>query len=296
MPDGSKATVPEAVAQHLFTDEDISVAILNGALFHPSKMTQSPEFVTAIAGAYNDWEADKWLGADERFRGSIHVIASDPEWSVREIERMAEHPQMVQVFLPTVTDREYGDPALFPIYEAAERHGLTLAMHHGSHSLTLFGYPRYFIEWHLLAAPSAAQHQLASLITNGMFDKFEQLKVVFLECSIAWVPWFMWRLDEQYKELRQEIPWVRKLPSRHIRERVRFSTQPMSDLTADRFLKLIDLVETDEMFMFSTDYPHFDADTWDETFTSTIGEDLLHRVAYKNALATYPRLASLQPE
>ena len=61
----------------------------------------------------------------KRLRGSIHVAPQDPSSAVREIERLAGHPQLIQVMLPIV-DRAYGDPFYHPIFEAAQRHHLDL--------------------------------------------------------------------------------------------------------------------------------------------------------------------------
>ena len=48
-----------------------------------------------------------------------------------------------------------------------------------------------------------------------------------LEAGVFWVPWLMRRLDIHYREFRSEIPWVKRLPSEHIRDNVRFATQPI---------------------------------------------------------------------
>src|ERR1700749_2882175 len=102
-------------------------------------------------------------------------------------------------------------------------------MHHGAHTQTALGHPRNFAEWDMLAAPQTGASQVLSIVCNGLFDKHPTLKLVLLETGVAWLPWFMWRLDQQFREFRKEIPWVKRLPSEHIRESVRLSTQPMGD-------------------------------------------------------------------
>lgn len=94
--------------------------------------------------AYNDYQIEHWLESDARLRGSVHVVGHTPQDAPHDIDRVAEHPQIVQVFLPTVTDREYGDPYYHPIYEAAQRNGLAVTFHHGTHTRAAqFGFPRY---------------------------------------------------------------------------------------------------------------------------------------------------------
>jgi predicted TIM-barrel fold metal-dependent hydrolase len=290
LPDGTMGTDLDALRRHLFDEECVSHAILDG-FFHVSAQRGQYEFTAALAAAYNDWQIEHWLDKEPRLFGSVHVVADDPAAAAREIDRVAAHPQIVQVFLPTVADRQYGDPAYRPIFEAAVRNDLVVALHHGPHTPTLFGYPRYYIEFHTLAAPQAGIGQLTSIVCNGLFDRYEDLKVVLLETGVAWVPWFMWRLDQQYRELRIEVPWVKRMPSTHLRERVRIATQPMSDVKAVDFVRLVEMTESEEMFVFSSDYPHYDADSIERVMSPAIPEGLRRRVRYQNALETFPRLA-----
>ncbi len=89
---------------------------------------------------------------------------------------------------------------------------------------------------------------------------FPRLRFLILEGGFSWLPHVMWRLDREYRQGRIEVPWIKKLPSQHCRERLRLSTQPTEDITAEQWMKLIDLMGTDDILMFSTDYPHFDFD------------------------------------
>ena len=289
--DGPAGTSVEALRRHLFDDLEESVVILNG-LFHMSALTAQFEFASALARAYNDWQVDKWLSRESRLRGSVHVIANDPIGAAKEIDRIAENPQIVQVFLPIMIDRQYGDPFYDPIYKAAARNDLAVAFHHGPATRTAFGYPRYFAEWHSLAAPLGAMNQLTSLVFNGTLDKFDGLKFVFLEASIGWLPWALKRLDENSREFRDEVPWVKRLPSESVIENVRMSTQPMGEIRPRDLSSIVDQVGSDRVFMFSSDYPHYDGDNPTKAFPTSLSQDLRDRVFYKNALETYPRLGS----
>jgi predicted TIM-barrel fold metal-dependent hydrolase len=293
--DGSIGTQLEKMQEHLLEAMGVSVAILNGTHYY-SAMQGHYELASALASAYNDFQIAEWLEKEPRLRGSVHVVAHDPVAAAREIDRVAEHPQIVQVFLPTVIDRQYGDPMYVPIFEAAVRNNLAVTLHHGVFTKTAIGFPRYYTEWHTLAAPHGAQNQLLSMICNGLFDRFPELKVVLLETGVAWVPWFMWRMDQQYRETRLEIPWVKRLPSEHMRTSVRVATQPMGDITPTDFVKLVEMVDADDIFVFSSDYPHYDADLPDQVLGPGIPDDLKRKVRYANAVASFPRLAGLDHE
>jgi uncharacterized protein len=92
---------------------------------------------------------------------------------------------------------------------------------------------------------------ITSLICNGIFDKFPDLGFIFLEGGFTWAPHLIWRADREYKSLRAEIPWVKNLPSTYIRERVRLAIQPTEDITAQEWMKVMDLMGTAEMLCFA---------------------------------------------
>ncbi|GAA1859388.1 amidohydrolase family protein [Pseudonocardia ailaonensis] len=291
-PDHTPGTSLSLMQKQLFDGEGVSLGILNG-LYHPSAVHGNYDLMIALASAYNDWQIATWLDPEPRLRGSIHVVAHDPAAAVREIERLAGHPQMVQVFLPLATDRQYGDPCYLPIFETALAHGLVVAFHHGTATQTLLGYPRNFIEWHMLAAMQAAQNQIVSLICNGIFDRLPELRVAILEASVSWVPSFFKRFDQQYRELRIDVPWVHRLPTEYLRDNIRMSTQPLADIRPREFLELVTGAGLDRVFMFSTDYPHYDADSVEAVLPKQLPDEFRSQILHQNAIDTYPRLAGV---
>jgi uncharacterized protein len=287
---------PSSTLDNLVSDlieaEGVTTPIINGQLFFPSVLPGEPDFAAALASAYNDYQVAEWLEREPRLCGSVHVYAPEPERAAREIDRVAEHPRIVQVIMPLVTNRQWGDPYYRPIWEAALRNDLVVAFHHTMVTNTLLGWPRYYIEWHTMAAPQAAQNQTMSLVVNGTFDRYPDLKVIMLEAGVTWVHWLMWRLDAQYRELRANVPWVKRLPSEHIRSNVRVATQPITEVTPGELVKLIEMNETQDVYVFSSDYPHFDADSANIVLAG-LPDELRRKIRYQNALDTYPRLEGL---
>jgi predicted TIM-barrel fold metal-dependent hydrolase len=281
----------ENMISDLIEGEGVTTPIINGPLFFATDLPGDPAFAVALAKAYNDWQIAEWLDPEPRLCGSVHVAAQEPEHAAEEIDRAAEHPRLVQVILPLSSTRQFGDPVYRPIWEAAVRNRLAVAFHHSPVTGTLFGFPRYYIEWHTAAAPQAAQNQAMSLICNGVFDRYPELKVVMLEAGVTWLFWLMWRLDQQYKETRANVPWVKRLPSEHIRSNVRGSTQPITEVSASEFVKLVEMTQSHDAFVFASDYPHYDADS--AGVLNALPEDFRNKIRYENALDTYPRLRSL---
>ena len=125
----------------------IKFAILTSSFF-PGTMALQFEFASALASAYNDWVLEHWLTRDPRLLTSLHVAPQDPHAAAREIDRLGDHPRVVQVLLP-IGQWAYGDPFYHPIFEAAQRHNLVIAMHHTQAVSGALGKRRYYIEWHV---------------------------------------------------------------------------------------------------------------------------------------------------
>jgi predicted TIM-barrel fold metal-dependent hydrolase len=100
----------------------------------------------------------------------------------------------------------------------------------------------------------------------------------------------MWRLDKTWRGLRAEVPWVKRAPFEIVREHIRLTLQPIdAPDDGDTLAKVIDQIGSDEMLLFSTDYPHWQFDG-DKAMPATIAEPLRSKILVENALATYPRL------
>jgi predicted TIM-barrel fold metal-dependent hydrolase len=135
------------------------------------------------------------------------------------------------------------------------------------------------------------QSQLLSLIAEGVFDQFPRLRVALVEAGFSWLPGFLWRLDKEWKGLRREIPWVRRLPSDYVREHVRLTIQPF-DTPADpvQARALLDQFADDgllDLLMFATDYPHWHPDTPEETVLADLPDPVRSRIMRETARAFY---------
>jgi predicted TIM-barrel fold metal-dependent hydrolase len=264
---------------------NLSYAVLTG-YFYPTALKMQYGLGTALAAAYNDYVIEHWISKDKRFLGSIQINARDPEAAAREIDRLAAHPQMRQVMLPVVDDIAYGHPMYKPIFEAAERNRLMVAFHHTTFAQGPYGMGLHYMERHCLI-PISLMPQVISLIANGVFDSYPNLRFIVLEGGFSWLPHVMWRMDREYRQGRVEVPWIKKLPSEHCRERLRLSTQPTEDISAENWMKLIDLMGTDDILVFSTDYPHFDFDNPNTAIPKSLPQGTREKILWKNAADFY---------
>ena len=129
---------PEVMADQLLTAFGVSRAILLASDILGLGALPDPHLSGAIARACNDWLAEQWLQADERYRGTIVIAPQDPDRAADEIARLASDQRFVQVYFP-LTSGLMGDPRYYPIYEAAEDVGLPIALHPGAESIYFTG-------------------------------------------------------------------------------------------------------------------------------------------------------------
>jgi predicted TIM-barrel fold metal-dependent hydrolase len=296
-PDGSAPGAdPAYTAQHHLDAHGISRAVLIGGEVLGLGAMPDPDAAATIAAAYNDWLAATWLAADERYRGALVVGVQDPQLAAEEIRRSGADERFVGVLLP-LTNLLMGQRHHYPIYEAAAEVGLPVIVHPNSGegifrtSPGMAGAsPTYYVEWHT-GLSQVFQANLISLVCQGVFERFPSLKVVVTEGGLGWVPDVMWRLDKNVKGLRDEVPWVKRLPSEYVVDHVRFTSQPLPEPRRREHLHVLcDIVHADRTLMFSSDYPHWDFDSPRHALTS-LPAGIRERVRVDNAVETFgPRL------
>jgi predicted TIM-barrel fold metal-dependent hydrolase len=251
---------------------------------------QNEDFELALARAINDWTRVEWLEKEPRLRAGIVVPLHNPEYAAAEIDRLGDHPGFVHLLLPVRSEAPYGRRRYRPLFAAAARHGLPIGIHFGGtpgNPITACGWPSYYIEDHT-AMSQAFQAQVVSLVCEGVFEEFPNLRVVLMEGGFGWLPALIWRLNKNWKGLRREVPWVRRLPGDTIREHIRLTTQPMEEPeNPNHFLALLEMIGSDAMLLFATDYPHWDFDAPDQAFPVPLPVELEQKIFSDNARAVF---------
>jgi predicted TIM-barrel fold metal-dependent hydrolase len=279
---------PDFARQQLLDEWSIDIGVLNPLVAISS--LHNRDLANALMRAVNEWTANDWCAADARWRGSICVNARDPVASAREIAHWAGDDRFVQVLLLVRSHAPYGQREFRPIFRAAVEAGLPVGIHFGGGGdvpITACGWPSYYIEDHT-AMSQAFETQLVSLVCEGVFSEFADLKVVLIEGGFAWLPALLWRLDKNWRGLRAEVPWLSEPPGQIVRRQVRATTQPMEEPDDSRHLQqILDMIGVDEFLLFSTDYPHWDFDAPDRTLPTQLPEALRRRIFADNAVELY---------
>jgi predicted TIM-barrel fold metal-dependent hydrolase len=219
---------------------------------------RNPYFSAAVARGINDWLRSEWLDRDERLRASMCISTLDVDAAVAEIARLGADPRFVQVLLPVRSDTPYGNVRYHPLYEAAVRHDLAIGLHawgRAGSAPGVSGFTSTYMEDYL-ANSQIVQTQLVSLVSEGVFDRFPELRVALMECGFTWLPSLLWRFDKDWKGVWREVPWVRERPSDYVRRHFRATTAPAQlPPGPDDRAALLDMVGV-ELLMFASDHPH----------------------------------------
>ncbi len=291
---GTKDGLPggslEALRAQVLEPFGTGIGILNPLFGAPA--LHNVDMAAALCRATNDWVAAEWLDREPRLRAGILVPVEDPGLAVEEIERRAGDRRFVQVLLLGAAETLLGRRVNWPLFEAAQRHGLPVALQVASstrHAPSANGWPTYLIEDHVNFAQTF-QSGLLSMIAEGVFTKAPRLKVVLMGAGVGWVPHFIWRGTKEWRALRREVPWVDRSPAEILREHVRISVQPIdAPPDPEDLAVLLEMIGGDDLLLFATDWPHWRFDGTD-ALPPGLPDGLRHRVLRGNALETYPRL------
>lgn len=288
---GLPGSDPETMREQHLDPHDVEYAILNATGMLSLGTEPNEKYAADLARAHNDWLCEHWLAADDRFKAGVVVAPQAPQRAAEEIERLGDHDDIVQVQMSSVARTPYGRREYWPIYEAAAKHDLPIGLHIGpegfgtSHPHTPAGYPSSYFERHVLTSTSL-MGQLTSMLLQGVFEQFG-VDLVMMEGGFSWLPYFRWRLDKDWKGLRDETPWLERPPSEYITDHVRMTTQPLPEPDdPQHLLHMFDMIDAHETVMFASDYPHWDADDPRLAFPS-MPDDLRERIFRENAAELY---------
>ncbi len=288
---GVPCSDPVKAAADLLDRNGIDRAIMMPQISGSIGLFPDPNVATAIAGAMNDYFLEKWTGVDSRWRFLITVTPQDPDWSVKEIERLQGRPGVVGIHIP-LNNILMGTNTFYRMYEACEHYGLCVTIHLGVAGIYSTGMPTPGgapVNWIDFRGTATYAHaaQVSSLVCNGVFEMFPKLQVLMAEVGYGWLPDLMWRLDNSWKAARSTTPYLKRLPSEYIVGHIKLSTQPWVEPAKESQVpELLDMMRAERTLVFSSDYPHWDSD--DPMYIAgKIPEGIRQRVLVDNAAEAF---------
>ncbi len=264
------------------------------SILHGAIGLYNEDMAAVLCSAVNDHMAREWLDHEPRLRGSILITAQNADLAVAEIERLASDRRFVQVLMPALGDMLPGKRQLWPIYRACEKHGLAVGLHAGStyrFAPTGSGWPSYHVEDYV-AQSTGFENAIVSFLAEGVFNECPDLRLVCIEGGFTWLPTLLWRLNKEWRGVRQEVPWLDRPPAEVVRERIRFTLHPVDAPRDGALLKrTFAHMGADNLVLFSTDYPHAHFEG-EDVLPEGLPDELIRKIMIDNPLASYPRLAA----
>jgi predicted TIM-barrel fold metal-dependent hydrolase len=121
-----------------------------------------------------------------------------------------------------------------------------------------------------MGIPRPPAQTLATLIFDGVLDRFPGLKIGVIEQGAIWVPSWMRQMESAFEAFRRHEDRLRALalrPSEYVRRQIRFTPYPTEDVGW-----IIEQAGPD-VAMFSSDYPHVEGGRKPyERFEASLGD------------------------
>jgi predicted TIM-barrel fold metal-dependent hydrolase len=251
------------------------------------------EMEVSLARAYNRWVTEKVLAEQPRLCSMLYLPLNSPDDALKIIEEFGDKKGVVGFMVTSSRYRPVHDNAFMKVYAALEERRLPLSFHAGYNwPAQAMSQLNRFISVHALGFTFFNIIHLTNWVINGLPERFPNLKVIWIESGLAWVPFLMQRLDNEYMMRTSEAPLLKRKPSDYMRE-MYFSSQPMEMVNNKSMLEeTFKMINAETQLLYSSDYPH-----WDMDLPSTIYDlPFLNETAKRNILGENARrLFNLKP-
>lgn len=226
------------------------------------------DLAVGAARAHNRGMAE-FCSVDDRLLSTLYVPLADIEEAGRlaqeAIDMGAGALLVASGCPPTHSPSHVG---LDPVWAAAQEAGVPIVFHVGGTGELLD--PNYFRnglpvppDFHggeenfrsvdYMAIPGPPAQTLATMIFDGVFERFPDLKVGVIEQGAVWVPSWMRQMESAFDAFARHEERLQQLslrPSEYVRRQMKFTPYPTEDVAW--------IIEQagPETVLFSSDYPH----------------------------------------
>ncbi|MGE3645993.1 MAG: amidohydrolase family protein [Beijerinckiaceae bacterium] len=238
---------------------DVMVVFPTPMLFlglHPQ-----PEMEVWLSRAYNRWMVDNILSADDRIKFLAVLPFNTPHEAERVVAEMSKQKGVIGFCVPSTRHKPVHHNDYMRLYRMIEETGMPVTFHAGYHwddpSLKTVN---RFLGMHALGFAWPNIVHTTNWVLNGMPVRFPKLKVMWIESGLAWVPFLMQRLDDQFLMRPSEAPHLKRLPSEYMRDHCWYTTQPMETTNMKALECTLDMIKAETQLCYASDWPHFDFD------------------------------------
>ena len=245
----------------IMDEENIWLQVLYPTLFLAYPLSSNPAYSSAMCDAYNRWLGDV-LAGQERLKWVGVANLDDIAAAVKQVKEAKQLGAVGMMILGTAGDRLLDDPSLLPFYQAMATENLPLAVHVGWACPSLNNLYTHIYPSGVIPFLMPVLMGLVSMMSGGIFDKFPNLRVVYLEAGCLWVHFILERLHHRFQHSGQNLvnvvsrtaPIQKFPPAEYInRGNIYFSSE-IEDALLPQVLELVG----DGQILFASDMPHGD--------------------------------------
>ncbi len=218
-----------------------------------------PEVELALSFAYNRWFTDRILGGDPRLKGLIFLPFGNPDACCQMVEEFSEKPGVIGFTVTSQRNQAVHRNPYTRLYKMLEERKKPLCFHAGLNWGESLAVTDRFLSMHAISFVLCNIIHLTNWIVHGLPERFPNLDVIWIESGLAWLPFIMQRLDNEYLMRSSEAPLLKRRPSEYIRE-MYFSSQPMERTDMGLLESTFRAINAETQLMYASDWPHWDFD------------------------------------
>ncbi|MEE9284228.1 MAG: amidohydrolase family protein [Dehalococcoidia bacterium] len=276
--------------------EGIDVSVIYPSSLASFCALEDQALETAIYQAYNRWCADFCAADPKRLKFVAVFSMRDVEAGVAEAHRAAGDATTLGLYCQThMGDRQLDQPFFDPIWNAAQDLDLPTVIHHASAALPPYGLGVFDMNgnwWlaHAASNPFEQMRAIATMLGGGVFQRFPELRAVYLEAGCGWLPYWLDRLDHHLELMPYAVPLMKQTATELFASGRCFVSFDPDEQMLPHTVKHVG----DDVLVFASDYPHFDGAFPDSVRLVAQRDDITEaskrKLLAENARRLYPRL------
>jgi predicted TIM-barrel fold metal-dependent hydrolase len=220
-----------------------------------------PEMEVWLSRAYNRWLIDRILSGDDRIKALIYLPFNTPKEAERTVEEFGDKKGVIGFTVASTRHQPVHHNNYMRLYRMIEERNMPIAFHAAYHwedpSLKTVN---RFLGMHALGFVWCNMIHMTNWILNGIPERFPKLKSVWVESGLAWVPFLMQRLDDQFLMRQSEAPQLKRMPSEYMRENCWYTAQPLETTHPKALQNTFEMINAETQLLYASDWPHFDFD------------------------------------
>ena len=241
---------------------DMDAEGIDTAVLYPTSglaigQVREVDLAVALSRAYTDWAADYCAANPQRLQAVALLQVIDAAAAADELERAVQRG-LVGGMIPSYSRHGAANPgerALDPLYARAERLGVPIAIHANGGITPMNERFNLFPQVHTFGHVPEQMAAVTATVLVGLFERFPNLKVGFMEAGCGWVPFWMEHMDEETELRARELPWLSAKPSEYLTSgRAFFGVEP-----EERLIGLVAEHVGEDCLLYASDYPHWDS-------------------------------------